>query len=90
MVLESKEFFEERERTTTLLRTMASTNKGTEETLTQVEKILEKYQEQPQLLDPALEEMLKVVMDGVRGILKRWSRNEEKKTSKSYLDHSKL
>ena len=79
----SKEFFEERERTTTLLRTMASTNKGTEETLTQVEKILEKYQEQPQLLDPALEEMLKVVMDGVRGILKRWSRNEEKKTSKS-------
>ena len=44
---------------------------------------MEKWSEQPQLLDPALEEMLKVVMDGVRGILKRWSRNEEKKTSKS-------
>ena len=91
----SKEFFEERERMTTLLRTMASTNKGTEEMLREVEKILEKYQEQPQLLDPALEEMLKVVMDGVRGILKRWqeSQNEEKTTSspmRSYFSKFKV
>jgi len=69
----SKEFFEERERTTEVLRKMASTNKGSEELLREVERILEKYQEQPQLLDPALEEMLGLVMHGVRGILKRWS-----------------
>ena len=78
----------------TLLGTMASTNKGTEETLRQTEKILEKYQEQPQLLDPALEEMLKVVMDGVRGILKRWqeSQNETSTSSpmRSYFSKFKV
>ena len=38
----SKEFFEERERTTEVLRKMASTNKGSEELLREVERILEK------------------------------------------------